>query len=180
MTNSKAEFYQTRLNELYAIIQKLSPSSSADEFQAFASRFTTDCTVHFKSMRLPPGNNRQEAISEMKEVLEQYQIEDREVLQISLAPDGYTVFCETKQRVNVMGEVVEPWCETQVVTFDDEGLVKSLKTYCCWSPIVAVVQRKTGNGPYSEAYMKVHETKTEADDAISKSLGVDVGKACCA
>ena len=152
MPKDKEALYRKRLDQLYTTIQRLQPSSPASDFSTFASYFTPECTVYLKSMRLPsmPAISRPEAIEDIKEVLENFQIEQRKVLHFSLAPDGHTVFCETQQRLNVLGEIVEPYFVTDVATFDDEGLIKVLKTYSCWSPIVDVVQRKTGIGPYDE------------------------------
>jgi hypothetical protein len=36
--------------------------------------------------------------------------------------------------------------ETEVVTFHIGGLINSLRLYSCWSPIVSIVQEKTGYG----------------------------------
>lgn len=157
MSTDKADFYRKKLDDLYVIIQQLRPSSSTEDFEAFASCFTSDCTVYLKSMNShkTPGISRHEAIEDMKEVLGKLHIEEREVLFYSLASDGHTVLCETKQRINVMGEIVEPFFETEVVTFDEEGLIKMMKLYSCWSPIVRIVQDKTGNGPYSEGFWRI-------------------------
>jgi hypothetical protein len=97
-----------------------------------------------------PATSRDEAIEDIKEVLEKYYIEDREVLFYALASDKHTVLCETYKRITVMGEPIESFPETELVTFNDEGLIKVLKLYCCWSPIVRIVQDKTGRGPYTE------------------------------
>ncbi|KAF2791282.1 hypothetical protein K505DRAFT_249273 [Melanomma pulvis-pyrius CBS 109.77] len=169
--SNEANFYRTKLEELYVIIQRLRPSSSPEEFETFASCFTTDCTVHLKSMNMHnmPGISRDEAIEDMKEVLGKYHIEEREVLFFSLASDGHTVLCETKQRINVMGEIVEPFFETEVVTFDDEGLIKVLKLYSCWSPIVRVVQDKTGRGPYAEG-----EQREQFEDHVKQVFATKI------
>lgn len=195
MANDKAAFYRSKLDELYVIIQQLRPTSSDEEFEKFASYFTSDCTVYLKSMNMHrmPGISRHEAIEDMKEVLEKVHIEEREVLHFSLAPDGYTAFCETKQRVNCMGDIIEPFYETEIVTFDDEGLIKVLKVYSCWSPIVRIVQDKTGRGPYAEgerreqfesyvkqvAMTKIQKRKARLDAEKAQQLQNGTNGDCC-
>jgi hypothetical protein len=154
MSNTHSTLYRTKLEELYATIQTLRPSSSQDDFDKFASFFTTDCAVYLKSMNPHnmPAISRSEAIEDLQEVLSKYSLESREVIFHTLASDNYTVLCETKKRINVMSEVID-FPETEVVTFDEGGLIKVLKLYSCWSPIVTIVQEKTGYGPYSEGEM---------------------------
>jgi len=181
MSSDKANFYRKKLDELYAIILGLRPSSPAEEFEAFASRFTTDCIVYLTSMRNNPGISRQEAIEDMKEVLENYYTEKREVLHFSLDSDGRTLFCETKQRLNVIGDTIEEFFETEVVTFDDQGLIKVFKKYCCWSPIVDIVQKKTGKGPYDEGELREqyesHMIQKAMTRARKRQARNDVGNA---
>jgi hypothetical protein len=152
MSNDRSTFFQSKLDELYAIIQDLRPTSSSEDFDKFASYLTPDCTAYLKSMNSHniPATSRSEAIEDIQEVLGKYYIEERKVLFYALASDNHTMICETEKRINVMGETIESFPETEVVTFDDEGLIKVLKLYCCWSPIVRIVQDKTGKGPYSE------------------------------
>jgi hypothetical protein len=154
MSNDQSALYRTKLDELYATIQTLRSSSPNRDFEKFASYFTSECTVYLKSMNPHnmPAISRSEAIEDLQEVLSKLSLESREVLFYTLASDGHTVLCETKKRINVMGEVIE-FPETEVVTFDEGGLIKVLKLYSCWSPIVTIVQEKTGYGPYSEGEM---------------------------
>jgi len=50
----------------------------------------------------------------------------------------------------VLGQTLDPLYETAVVVFDEEGLVRELKQYCCRSHVVQIVQEKTGEGPYKD------------------------------
>jgi len=193
--DAKADLYRKKLDELYVLIQRLRPSSPPEEFESFAQCFTIDCTVYLKSMNMHrmPGISRVEAIEDIKEVLEKVHILEREVLHFSLASDGHTVFCETKQRINVMGDIIEPFFETEVATFDDTGMIKQLKIYSCWSPIVDIVQRKTGKGPYAEgerreqfeayvkqmAMTKIQKRMARLDAEKAESVHGGVGANCC-
>lgn len=49
-----------------------------------------------------------------------------------------------------MGDILDPFFETEIATFNEECLIKELKVYRCWSPIVSIVQDKTGVGPMAE------------------------------
>jgi hypothetical protein len=152
--NPKATEYCKTLDDLYGIIQSLTPTSPPSSFSAFAQFFAPDCTVYFKSMNMHrmPGISRAEAIDDIREVVSKLQIRSREVLHfaVSSSSDGRdTVFCETRQRIDVLGETIEPFFETHVVEFGEGGLITGFRNYCCWSPVVDIVQRKTGLGPYA-------------------------------
>lgn len=149
---ANAKHLSAKLNSLYDIIQTLTLASSDEDFKAFGAFFAEDCTVYLKSMNLHrmPGVNRAGAVEDMKEVLEKVKIEKRELLSSGTTIDELTLFCETKQRINVMGDILDPFFETEIATFDEEGLIKKLKVYSCWSPIVRIVQDKTGVGPMAE------------------------------
>lgn len=155
------------LNALYDIIQGLTLASSDEDFKAFGAFFAEDCTVYLKSMNLHrmPGVTRTEAIEDMKEVLEKVKIEKREILSSSTTANGLTLFCETKQRINVMGDTLDPFFETEIATFNEEGLITELKMYSCWSPIVTIVQNKTGVGPMAEG-----ERREEWDKMVKRMV----------
>lgn len=193
--NTAAGPFLKKLQDLYEIIQRLRPSSPPDDFNAFAEYFTENCTVYLKSMNMHrmPGISRVEAIDDMKAVLEKVHIEERQVLNFSLTSDGRTLFCETKQRVNVMGEILDPFFETEVVTFDENMLIQQLKIYSCWSPIVDIVQQKTGKGPYAEGerreqfesevkQMAMAKIRKREERLKSQEVGTfqnNVGANCC-
>lgn len=191
--NAKTAQYRKTLDELYIIIQCLTSASSPSSFSAFAQFFAPDCTVYFKSMNMHhlPGISRAEAIDDMREVVSKVQIRSHEVLHfaVSSSSDGRdTVFCETRQSIDVLGETIEPFFETHVVEFGEGGLITGFRNYCCWSPIVDVVQRKTGLGPYSvgekreefERYVKgvavekmERRKKREREDNMENMAGGD-------
>jgi hypothetical protein len=76
-----------------------------------------------------PALGRKAAIFEIQEKLKTVRILERQVLSRSSTADGNTIFCETKQRLEVCGEVVDPFFETVVVKFNNEGLIHELKLY---------------------------------------------------
>lgn len=48
----------------------------------------------------------------------------------------------------MLGQILDPFYETTVVVFDEEGLIVELKQYSCRSHIVEIIQEQTGIGPY--------------------------------
>ena len=185
--NGKQQQLEAKLDALYDLIQSLSLASSSDEdFKAFGAFFAPDCTVYLKSMNLHrmPGVTRAGAVEDIKEVLEKITIEKREVLSSATTADGLTIFCETKQRIKVMGDVVlDPFFETEVATFDErQGLIKELKVYSCWSPIVRIVQDKTGVGPMAEGQRR-EEWEKLVEGMVRKKMAkraeVRTGPAVC-
>lgn len=67
----KAIEYRKTLNDLYVIIQSLTPAFPPSSFSAFAQFFAPDSTVRFKSMNMNhmPGIYRAEAIDDIRDVI---------------------------------------------------------------------------------------------------------------
>lgn len=141
----------SKLESLYQSWQKLRTTSSNQDFDDFGSFFNESCIGWLKSMREwdQPSIGRQAIIDEVKANTEIYHIEERRVLSSLISKDGRTVSCEMKNRMNILGNPLDPFYETVVVRFNDEGLITEFKTYSCRSPIVAVIQAMTGEGPYT-------------------------------
>lgn len=133
-------------------MQNLKSTSSSQDFDAFGAFFDKDCTVYLQSMReyADPSIGRQAAIDSLKEILAQYNIEERRVLSRATTEDGSTVIVEMKNSLNVLGDTLDPYYETTVAIFNEEGLITGLKTYSCRSHIVGMIQEKTGEGPYAK------------------------------
>jgi hypothetical protein len=148
--NTKA--LHAKLDALYSKMQSLNSTSSPGDFDAFGAFFDKHCTAYLKSMReyAEPSIGRQAAIDTLKEILAEYHIEERRVLSRATSEDGSTVIVEMKNRLSVLGGTLDPFYETVVATFNDEGLISELKTYSCRSHIVGMIQEKTGVGPYSK------------------------------
>ena len=147
-----------KLYDLCDVIQNLSPSSSDAEFEQFGTFFASHGKAYLKNMREhdQPAKGRKEIIEKMKEIMTEkhWRIVDRQVLSCSVTSDGSRILCETKKRLRVCGRPVDPFYETEVAVFDDQGLIAELRLYSCWSPIVSVVQQETGKGPYVVADYK--------------------------
>ena len=149
---------QGKLHDLYTVIQHLSPSSSDAEFEKFGTFFSPDAKAYLKNMREydQPAKGRENITQKLKEIMtgKNWQIVDRQVLSSSVTSDGSRVFCETRKRLLVFGETVDPFYETEVAIFDGQGLIEELRLYSCWSPVASIVQQMTGKGPYVVADYK--------------------------
>lgn len=156
---------ESKLSDLYTVIQSLCPSASEAEFHKFGILFAFDCTVYLKNMNEfnQPAKGRDQTIMKLREIMsdKHWRLAGREVLSSSTISnqDGTRIFCETKKRLVICGQRVEPFFETEVATLDDEGLIKELRLYSCWSPIASTIQQVTGKGPYAVADYKAESEK---------------------
>jgi hypothetical protein len=152
-----------KLYDLYITIQNLSPSSSAAEFEKFGHFFTSDGKAYLRNMREhdQPAKGRNEIVKKLREIMTEkhWQITERQVLSSSDTSDRSRVFCETRKRLLVCGKTIDPFYETGIAVFDDQGLIEELRLYSCWSPIVSVIQQVTGKGPYAVAGYKAQAEK---------------------
>jgi hypothetical protein len=155
-----------KLDALYHTVDSLKSTSTPEELAAFGALFSENCITYLRSMREfeTPSVGRQATIDELKEILAQYHVAERRTLSrsVSISADGSsTVFSESKNKLHVLGESLDPFYETAVVTFDNEGLIQGLKNYSCRSHIVEIIQRETGVGPYAEGIVRAMKGKNE-------------------
>lgn len=142
------------LEKLWETVKSLTPSSSQEEFDRYGAFFTEDCKTYLKGMSQhhSPSIGRQATIETLKKNMSEryWRLDERRVLSTAStqAADGSKLFCETTKRLILLEKVLDPWYETEVVTFAPDGLIKDFKLYCCWSPIASMVQDITGEGPY--------------------------------
>ena len=141
-----------KLKALQAKLDTLSSASAPEEFTILGSFFSEDCTTFVASMREydEPSIGRQATVEKYMEILNLYHVHERRVLSHSTSPDGRTVYCEMKHSVHIFDELLDPFYETVVVVFNEEGLIKELRQYSCRSHIAEIIQAKTGKGPFIE------------------------------
>ena len=140
------------LDKLYESIKSLAPSSSPDEFDKFAAFFTPDCKTWLQGMTHAGANGRKETVDKLKRLMSDrfWRVDERRVVSASVtaSANGHKAFCETTKRLILHGQALDPFHETEVVEFTEDGLIKDFKLYCCWSPIASKLQDITGEGPY--------------------------------
>jgi len=150
--SSKSSIHHAKVDDLYCTMQSLKSTSTPADFDVFGEFFDKNCIVFLKSMReyAEPSIGKDAAIESLKEILAQYHIEERRVLSRAASEDGSTVIVEMKNRLNVLGSELDPFYETAVAVFTEEGRIAELKIYSCRSHIVGIIQDKTGEGPYAK------------------------------
>ncbi|PMD46111.1 hypothetical protein L207DRAFT_576982 [Hyaloscypha variabilis F] len=97
MASPTSNEHFAKLAALYKTIDSLTPTSTPQEFEAFAAFF---------------------------KVLQQQQVVERHILSQVTTPtnEGETkVFVEMKNKLHVLGRTVDTFYETAVVTFDAKG-----------------------------------------------------------
>ncbi|KAE8448472.1 hypothetical protein EG329_009353 [Mollisiaceae sp. DMI_Dod_QoI] len=143
---------QAKLEDLYRTIDGLKFDSTAEEFDAFGTFFSENCITYLISMREydEPSIGRQATVDALRDNLKMQHVAERRILSRSFTADGLTAFTEMKNRLHVLGQTLDPFYETAVVVFDENGLVTGFKQYSCRSHIVEIIQEQTGLGPYME------------------------------
>lgn len=149
--------HHAKLDALYDVWLNLSLESSPSDFEAFAAFFDEDCTAWLLSMREldTPSHHRQGVIQGIKEVLKNTRLNERRVIERFESAGGSKISCEMSNSLTVQGRVLDPFPETVTAVFNDKGLITDFKLYACRSPIVAIIQEVTGEGPY-ERHEKCH------------------------
>ncbi|KAM0482429.1 hypothetical protein ACHAPX_002947 [Trichoderma viride] len=150
-----AGILESRLNALYNQLEALRPDSSDAELLAFASFFAQDCVVNFESMReaREPTLGQDGVVAKLRDVMKHQYLEQRTVVSQMISESDRRVFSEMRNRYIVHSEVLEDFPETLVATFDDEGLITNFSLYCCKSNMLIMIQKATGNGPFSAQEM---------------------------
>lgn len=143
---------ETQTEIFFSALRKLRTDSPPEAFESFGLLFDDDCAANPLSMRehLDVKQGRQEIIDTFKASIEQVQLTERRVLSQIIDEDQRMVACEMKNRLLVNGQVLDPFYETSIINFNTEGRIISLNTYSCRSPIVALLQKTTGLGPYAD------------------------------
>ena len=146
------------LDDLFTQLQTLKPDSPPAEFERLAQYFSPQCSAAMRSMRESPVQGHQALVADLKEYLKLWHLDERRVTAQALSADGKTVMCEMSNRVDILGDKLDPYAETAVVKFQDGGLIENFRMYGCQSPIVYIIQKKTGAGPYHEEEMEADHT----------------------
>lgn len=141
-----------KLKALYAKLDTLSSASSTTEVDSLGDFFSDDCVTYLSSMREydEPSIGKLITVEKYRESLKILHVHERRIISHSTTADGRTVFFEMKNAVHCFEELLDPFFETAIATFDENGLIKELKHYSCRSHIVEIIQKYTGEGPYGE------------------------------
>jgi hypothetical protein len=138
--------------ELFFSALKNLRADTPETFESIGLLFEDDCIANPISMRehLGVAKGRQEVVKAYKELNRQSQLVERRTLSQIIDEGQRMVACEMKNRLRVNGQVLDPFYETAIITFSATGRIASLNMYSCRSPVVALLQKTTGLGPYSD------------------------------
>jgi len=145
--------YFEKIDSLFEEWEALKPDSPAASFEHFASFFSTNCHAWLLSMREinEPSIGREGVAAGIEAAVKDSEIIERRV--VGRAGSGNKVFIESLSKLSVHGQKMDSFPETAVITFDEEGLIADFKIYSCRSPLVFLIQKATGKGPYSKEEM---------------------------
>ena len=151
-----AESLLKHLNAVYSQLEGLRPGSASDEFEKVASFFAEDSTVYLRSMRehAEPARGREAIIDHLKDILKDQIFEKRRVVSQTISEQDSQIWSEMENRYTVHNQLLDPFHEVAVVTFDNSGLVSTWKQYSCRSHIVMLIQKATGIGPFNETVLR--------------------------
>ncbi|KAH8896762.1 hypothetical protein GQ53DRAFT_890092 [Thozetella sp. PMI_491] len=147
---------ESHLDGLYALLETLREDSSQEEFDKFGAFFAEDATAYLRSMRehREPSIGRQAIIDDMKAILKDQFLATRRIVSSSFNERDMKLFTEMENTIHVHSDVLDPFHETAIVAFNNDGLINNFKVYSCRSHIVMLIQKHTGLGPYNEEEMK--------------------------
>jgi hypothetical protein len=149
MSNATLE---AQTEAFFVALERLRIDSSPETLQTFGRFFDENCVANPISMRehRDVKHGRQNIVDAYKETAQSVQLVERRVLSQIIDGNQRMVACEMKNRLLVNGYVLDPFHETAIIHFDTEGFIVKLNMYSCRSPIVALLQKTTGLGPYAD------------------------------
>jgi hypothetical protein len=130
---------------LTAMLEKLrtvSATSTDAEFEAVASYFAVDGKFYLNGMMQPPVEGRAALVPAFKQLVQYWHIDEHRVLTTAYSADGKKIVHEMDNRLNIYGETIESFPETEVAEFDEQGLIASYHLYCDSSSIVRILVQK--------------------------------------
>ncbi|VUC29989.1 unnamed protein product [Clonostachys rosea] len=156
---------KTQTETFFNVLDSLRANSSTEAFESFGKLFDEKCVANPISMRehLDLKHGRQEIVDYYKAGLRETRVTKRQIQSLIVDEDGLVVACEMKNRLLVKDLVLDPFHETAIIRFNGQGSIISLNIYSCRSPVVALLQKSTGKGPYADAD---HEIKTLKLDVV--------------
>ena len=143
---------ESKVNEFFTAWEALRPDSSDAVYDRLGSLFDKDCIANPISMResVSPRIGRLAVVEGYKELVREQRcsIIQRRIESQIVDEDQRIVSCEMKNRLSVNGCPLDPFHETAVLKYNAEGFIASLNMYSCRSPIMTILQKTTGLGPY--------------------------------
>lgn len=130
------------LDAFWASIKSLSPASPKADFEKYSAFIAPNATLFLNGMSAPPVEGPEAALEAMQNLVQFWSIAERRVLSRSLSGNGKIAVVEMDNHLTIMGDGVEHFPETEVVEFDDKGLIAKYRLYCDPKPIMDIVAKK--------------------------------------
>jgi len=131
--------------DLYAVvdafwhdIQAITPTSTDEAYNKFASYFAPDAKAWLSGMGSPNTVGPAEAVEAMRDLQKYWKLKVHNVVTRAHSQDGRTIISEMSNDLEIMGIDVKGFPETEFVEFDERGLIKTYRLYCDPSPIKQV------------------------------------------
>jgi hypothetical protein len=132
----KSQELHEKLSNWWEIIRDLKIDSSESDWELLTSYLAPDCTLYFGGMTAPASHGYAEVVANLKQTLTYWKMLERRVTAAG-GDEAGTIFASMNNRLAILGEEIE-FFETEVVSFDAAGLIKTYELYCDPSPIQAV------------------------------------------
>ncbi|KAL2800581.1 hypothetical protein BJX66DRAFT_332145 [Aspergillus keveii] len=134
----------SKLTAWWKVIQNLRLDSPPEDWNAFSSYLSPNCTVYLNGMNAEPCKGRDSTAQHMKRLLGYWAIKERRVLSQGLDPGGRIIMASLLNALLIRGELLD-LPEAEVVEFDDEGRILEYKLYADPQPIMAIMRAKANS-----------------------------------
>ena len=130
------------LTRFWAVVYKLRPDSPADTWHELTALVSPECVIHLMGVAAPPSRGPAELIASFKTLTSTWALKERRVVSTALSADGRTAVGEMDNHIVVLGTDLEHFRETEIVEFDDAGLILNYRLYLDPSPVMKIFSDK--------------------------------------
>jgi len=131
-----------KLDAMWAYMQTLSAKSSAEDINKYGDFFAPDVTAYLSGMSAPPAIGRDGLVKTVSSLFAYWELRERRVLSRAVSEDGTTAIAEMDNVLGIMGDELNGFAETEVVSFNSSGLIQEYRLYCDGTPIRELIQKK--------------------------------------
>lgn len=132
----------TTLDKFYAVLNKVQPTSTANEWSLLTDFFTKDAVLYLQGMGGPSVTGSEATVDAIKSLKSYWALVERRQRTRALSADGKTAIVEMDNHLTIFGEHVEHFPETEVVEFNDVGKIISYRLYCDGTPLKDIVAKR--------------------------------------
>ena len=138
---SQSEILHEKLTNWWKLVQAIKANSTAADFEKVTSYLADDCIIYFNGMVTKPARGKEAVIETLKALTTYWKLIERRVTAQGADESGNVLFASMYNRLEILGEPLD-FYETEVVRFNEAGLIEEYELYCDSSPIKAIFQEK--------------------------------------